>query len=105
MVKLIAMYERPEDEAAFFEHYDTVHAPLARKVPGLEKLVVNRVYADAFGREPRYVLIAEMHFPNRETFDAAMKSPENRALGADLMGFAKGIVTVLFADSADTTEG
>lgn len=105
MVKLIAMYERPEDEAAFFEHYDNVHAPLARKVPGLEKLVVNRVYADAFGREPRYVLIAEMHFPDRETFDAAMKSPENRALGADLMGFAKGIVTVLFADSADTTEG
>lgn len=101
MVKLIALYERPEDEAAFFEHYENVHAPLARKVPGLEKLVVNRVYADAFGREPRHVLIAEMHFPDRATFDAAMRSEENRALGKDLMGFAKGIVTVLFADSSE----
>ena len=100
MVKLIALYEKPENEDAFFEHYDNVHAPLAREVPGLQRMVVNRVYADAFGREPRYVLIAEMHFPDRETFDAAMKSPENRALGADLMSFAKGIVTVLFADSS-----
>lgn len=101
MVKLIAMYEKPENEAAFFEHYETVHAPLAQKVPGLQKLVMNRVYADAFGREPRYVLIAEMHFPDRATFDAAMKSPENRALGQDLMSFAKGIVTVLFADAEE----
>lgn len=101
MVKLIAMYEKPENEAAFFEHYETVHAPLAQKVPGLQKLVMNRVYADAFGREPRYVLIAEMHFPDRTTFDAAMKSPENRALGQDLMSFAKGIVTVLFADAEE----
>lgn len=101
MVKLIAMYEKPENEAAFFEHYENVHAPLAQKVPGLQKLVMNRVYADAFGREPRYVLIAEMHFPDRATFDAAMKSPENRALGQDLMSFAKGIVTVLFADAEE----
>ncbi len=101
MVKLIAMYERPENEQEFFEHYDKVHAPLARRVPGLTKLVVNRVYADAFGKEPRYVLLAEMHFPDREAFDSAMRSPENRALGADLMGFAKGIVTVLFADSSE----
>ena len=101
MVKLIAMYEKPENEAAFFEHYETVHAPLAQKVPGLQKLVMNRVYADAFGREPRYVLIAEMHFPDRATFDAAMKSPEHRALGQDLMSFAKGIVTVLFADAEE----
>ncbi|MFA5595386.1 MAG: EthD family reductase [Trueperaceae bacterium] len=102
MVKLIAMYEKPENEAAFFEHYENVHAPLAQKVPGLQKLVMNRVYADAFGREPRYVLIAEMHFPDRTTFDAAMKSPENRALGQDLMSFAKGIVTVLFADAEES---
>lgn len=99
MVKLIALYERPADEAAFFAHYEQVHTPLAKKVPGLSALVANRVTADAFGGEPKYVFIAEMHFPDRATFDAAMRSPENRALGADLMSFAKGIVTVLFADS------
>lgn len=103
MVKLIALYRRPDDEAAFLEHYERVHTPLAMAVPGLQRLVLNRVTADAFGGEPPYFLIAEMHFPDRSTFDAAMRSPENRALGKDLMGFAKGIVTVLFADE-DTTE-
>ncbi|MCH4150545.1 MAG: EthD family reductase [Sphingobium sp.] len=98
-VKLIALYKRPEDEKAFLDHYENVHAPLARKVPGLEKLVVNRVTGSPMG-EAEYFLIAEMHFPDRATFDAAMASEENRAAGKDLMSFAKGMVTILFAEDA-----
>jgi len=98
-VKLIALYKRPEDEKAFLDHYENVHAPLARKVPGLEKLVVNRVTGSP-RVEAEYFLIAEMHFPDRATFDAAMASEENRAAGKDLMSFAKGMVTILFAEDA-----
>lgn len=98
-VKLIALYKRPEDENAFLDHYENVHAPLARKVPGLEKLVVNRVTGSPMG-EAEYFLIAELHFPDRATFDAAMASEENRAAGKDLMSFAKGMVTILFAEDA-----
>lgn len=98
-VKLIALYKRPEDENAFLDHYENVHAPLARKVPGLEKLVVNRVTGSPMG-EAEYFLIAELHFPDRATFDAAMASEENRAAGKDLMSFAKGLVTILFAEDA-----
>ena len=50
------------------------------------------------GGEPAYFLIAELHFPDRETFDAAMASPENAAAGKDLMSFAKGLVTLLVAE-------
>jgi len=100
-VKLFALYDRPDDPAAFFKHYETVHAPLVKKTPGLQSFVLNRVTADAFGGEPRYVLIAEMTYPDRATFEAAMKSPENAAVGQDLMSFAKGKVSVLVADSAE----
>lgn len=99
MVKLIALYERPDDVEAFLEHYREVHTPLVLELPGLERLVVDRVTADAFGGEPRYFLIAEMHFADRAALDAALKSPQNRALGQDVMRFAKGLVTVLIADS------
>jgi hypothetical protein len=34
-------------------------------------------------------------------FDTAMKSPENKAVGQDLMGFAKGKVRILVADSLE----
>jgi uncharacterized protein (TIGR02118 family) len=96
-VKLLALYKTPEDEAAFLSHYENVHAPLARAVPGLERLVVNRVTGSPMG-DPELFLIAEMHFPDRATFDAAMRSEENRATGKDLMTFAKGLVTILFVE-------
>jgi len=99
-VKIIAIYDRPDDPEAFFRHYETVHAPLVKKTPGLQSFVLNRVIEDMFGGEPPYVLIAEMTYPNRAAFDAAMKSPENQAVGQDLMSFAKGKVRVVVADSA-----
>jgi len=99
-VKLIVLYDAPDDPETFFEHYETVHAPLVKKTPGLQSFVLNRVTEDAFGGKPRYALIAEMTYPDRAAFDAAMKSPENQAAGQDLMTFAKGTVTVLVADSA-----
>ena len=99
MYKFIALYQKPDDLPAFFEHYDKVHAPLARKVPGIRKLVVNRITGNAFGGDPPYVLIAEMHFDSKEDFDAAMRSDENRAAGKDAMQFAKGLITGLIAES------
>tara|TARA_R110000782_G_scaffold78276_8_gene155538 strand:- start:202027 stop:202329 length:303 start_codon:yes stop_codon:yes gene_type:complete len=96
-VKLLALYKKPEDEAAFMDHYENVHAPLAKKVPGLEKLVVNKVTGSPMG-DPELFLIAEMHFPDRATFQVAMASEENKAAGKDLMSFAKGLVTILFVE-------
>ena len=101
VVKLIAIYDSPDDPIAFFHHYETVHAPLVKKTPGLQSFVLNRVTGEIVGGSLSYTLIAEMTFPDRATFDAAMKSPENEAVGQDLMSFAKGKVTVVVADSAE----
>lgn len=99
-VKIFAIYDRPDDPDAFFTHYEQVHAPLVKKTPGLQSFVLNRVTEEVFGGEPRYVLIAEMTYADRTAFEAAMKSPENQAVGQDLMSFAKGKVRIVVADSA-----
>jgi uncharacterized protein (TIGR02118 family) len=99
-VKLIAIYDRPDDPEAFFKHYETVHAPLVKKTPGLQSFVLNRVTEDLVGGRPSYALIAEMTYPDRATLEAAMKSPENEAVAQDLMSFAKGKVSVVVADSS-----
>jgi uncharacterized protein (TIGR02118 family) len=101
-VKLIVLYERPDDPEAFFRHYETVHAPLVRKTPGLQSFVLNRITDDLLGGTPAYALIAEMTYADRATFDAAMRSPENQAAGQDLMRFAKGKVRILVADSPES---
>ena len=97
--KLIVIYDQPENAAAFFKHYEQVHSPLVKKTPGLQRLVLNRIAGAIFGGAAPYIAIAEMDYPDRETFDAAMKSSENQAVGKDLMSFAKGKVKVLIAQS------
>ena len=78
MIKLVALFKRPEDVEAFDAHYDDIHAPLMSRVPGLERLEVTR-NLKAFRGEPEYYLIAEMYFRDQESFDMAMASDENRA--------------------------
>ena len=98
MIKLVALFKRPEDVEAFDAHYDDTHAPLMRQVPGLERLEVTR-NLQAFRGEPEYYLIAEMYFKDKESFDAAMASEENRTAGKDLMSFARNYVTMLYGET------
>ena len=95
MLKFIALYKQPADEAAFLKHYAEVHTPLVLKTPGLSRLEVTRLTRNPMGGEAAYFLMAEMYYPDLDTYKAAMKSPENAAAGKDLMGFAGDLVTLL----------
>jgi uncharacterized protein (TIGR02118 family) len=97
MIKLVALFKRPDDVETFDQHYEGVHAPLMRKVPGLERMEVVR-NLKAFRGEPEHYLIAEMYFRDQASFDAAMASEENRAAGKDLMSFARGYVTLVYGE-------
>lgn len=96
-VKLVAVYSTPNDKAAFDAHYDNVHTPLAKAVPGLSDLRVTRAKAKLMGDTDIY-LIAELVFPDQPTFDAAMASNENKDAGRDLANFAKGKVSLFVAE-------
>jgi uncharacterized protein (TIGR02118 family) len=97
MVKLIALYRTPEDVQAFDAHYDGIHLPLIRKTPGLRKLEVTRIDGSPIG-ESKYHLMAEMYYDNLDAMNAANASPEGRAAGKDLMGFARDVVTLFFGE-------
>ncbi|MBX5444799.1 EthD family reductase [Sphaerobacter sp.] len=101
MIRVVALYKQPEDVEGFMRHYQELHTPLVRKIPGLAGLEVTRITADAFGGEAPYFLMAVMTFPDRETFDAAMRSEENRAVAKDVMGFARGLVTVMVGEDVE----
>ena len=99
MTKFIALYKQPEDAAAFDAHYNTVHTPLVLKTPGLLQLEATKITGSPMGASP-YYMIAEMSFADADAFKAASASPEWRAAGKDLMGFAGSIVTLLVGESA-----
>ena len=100
MYKLIAFFTKPDNVEEFDKHYDEVHAPLMRKVPGLVRLEVSRNLR-AFSGEAPYYLIAEMHFADKDAFKAAMASEENKAAGKDVMGFAGKLVTMVHGEFGD----
>src|SRR5688500_10177317 len=97
VIKLVALFKRPQDVEEFDRHYTETHAPLMARVPVLERMEVTR-NLQAFRGEPEYYLIAEMYFRDRESFDAAMASEENRAAGKDLMSFAREYVTMFYGE-------
>ena len=101
MYKLIALFTKPDNVEEFDKHYDEVHAPLMKKVPGLERLVVSRNLR-AFGGDAPYYLIAEMHFADKEAFKAAMASEENKAAGKDVMGFAGKLVSMVHGEFSES---
>ncbi|HEY6952401.1 MAG TPA: EthD family reductase [Bacteroidota bacterium] len=97
MIKLIAMYKTPKDQAAFDSHYEHVHTPLVRKIPGLRKLEVARITGAPIG-EAQHYLIAEMYFDDQESMQKSLGSPEGKATARDLAGFAGSIVTMFYAE-------
>lgn len=97
MIKLVALYRKPADVAAFDKHYDEVHTPLTKKYPNLRKLEITRVTGAPIG-EAKFHLMAEMYWDNKDEMDKALASPEGRAVVKDLMSFAADIVVVFFGE-------
>ena len=98
MTKLTVLYGIPTDPAAFDEHYRSVHAPLAKKIPNLEGFAANRVIATADGSAPQHHLVAELVFKDMATFGASMGSPEGKAAADDVANFATGGVVMLISE-------
>jgi len=69
------------------------HAPLAKKMPGLRKYVVN-VVRPSPGREPLYHGVVELWFDDVAAMKKAFISPEGIATQKDTDAFATGLTTL-----------
>lgn len=98
MVKLIALYRQPEDQQTFDTHYTEVHTPLAKKMPGLEKIEVTKMLGTPMGTEAEYYLMAEMYFASEDVLKSSMSSTDGRAAAKDLMGFAGKLVSMIIGE-------
>ena len=83
MYKAIGVWSWPADEdlAAFEEHYENVHYPLAEKLPGVRRITVLKGGENA--RESGVYCLAEVYFDDRAAFDSAAASKEWEAMAAD----------------------
>lgn len=103
MVKLVVLYRKPADteRAAFDKAYFETHVPLAKKIPNVRRMEISRITGAPRG-ESEFYLIAELYFDDKAALDAAMASPENMEAGKNLMSFARGLGTFMFAEDVAT---
>ncbi len=97
MVRLVALYNRPENPEAFDSHYRTTHEPIIRRYPGLRDMRTIRTDGVA-GRAPAFYLMAEMIFESRADLDMALSSEAGAESARDLRNFAQAGVTLFIAD-------
>ncbi|KTR87195.1 EthD family reductase [Leucobacter chromiiresistens] len=88
--QLLVLYPEPADRAAFEQHYRDVHLPLCAQLPGVRDIS----FAIAIDRSP-YFAVFSAAFDDAEALQAALDSPEGRAVAADVPRYATGGATVI----------
>ena len=85
MYKIVAIWGAPKDSdiEAFEKHYREVHVPLARKVPGLKKLILTRIDSGLEGAKPPFYRVAELYFDSEQALEKAHHAPEWTAMRQD----------------------
>lgn len=96
MVKLVILYKKPADEAAFEEGYAD-NLALLERLPKLVRRQANMVLGSPRGSSP-YYRILELYFEDFETMDAAMTSKQGAEAGRDLIKYAGDLVELVFVD-------
>ena len=92
--QLTVLYHQPDDTAAFDAHYESTHAPLAKKIAGLRHYSAVHPAPGPGGTPAAEYLVATLVFDDEAAFGAGMSSAEGRAAGDDIGSFATGGVTM-----------
>ena len=102
MHRITIQYGAPADPAAFDQHYQEVHVPLAGRIPGLRRYTVSR--PRGLGGSAPY-LVAELWFDDADSLKAALRSPEMAAAGADAQGLDVASMTMFTGAVEDVLAG
>jgi uncharacterized protein (TIGR02118 family) len=92
MITLLKKKETLSDQE-FSKYWLEKHAPLAKKMPGLRKYVVNVVKRPP-NREPDYNGVVELWFDDIEGMKKAFSSTEGLATQKDTENFASKLTTL-----------
>jgi uncharacterized protein (TIGR02118 family) len=101
MARLVVMYRKPEDVAAFDKYYFETHVPIAKKIPGLRKYEVSRGPVATPVGPSDFHLIATLHFDDLAAVQGAFASPEGQAAAADVQKFAQAGVDMIFFEERE----
>ena len=101
MAKIVALYKKPANVAAFDSYYFSTHVPKAKKLPGLRRYEVSSGPVTSAQGDSPYHLVAVLGFDSLASIQAALGSPDGKAVADDLAEFAQAGVELLMFDSKE----
>lgn len=101
MAKLVALYKKPLNAAAFNAYYFATHVPIAKKISGLRRYEVSAGPVGTPQGESPYHLAAVLSFDSLDAIKRGLSSPEGQAVAGDLANFAQAGVELLVFESKD----
>jgi uncharacterized protein (TIGR02118 family) len=100
MVRLLVLYDMPENPEAFDRHYSEIHIPLVKRLPGLLRYTVSRNISGARDGK-KFYLVAELDWESMEAMQAAMSSEIGKETTADVPKFASSGATIMTYEVAE----
>ncbi len=101
MAKVLALYKKPADVAAFDAYYYQNHVPLAKTLPGLRSYEVSVGPVGTPAGEASLHLVAILGFDSVAAVQAALTSPAGLATAGDLGNFAQAGVELLVFETKE----
>ncbi|WP_354682609.1 EthD family reductase [Cupriavidus necator] len=101
MAKLVVLYKKPADQAAFDSYYFSTHVPIAKKIAGVRCYEVSSGPVASPGGDSPFHLVAVLTFDSLAALRQAMASPEGAATATDLANFAQAGVDMLIFDTKE----
>jgi uncharacterized protein (TIGR02118 family) len=99
MARLVLLYSKPADAAAFDAYYFDKHVPLAKTLPGLRSYEVSAGPVGTPQGPSALHLIATLTFDSMAAIGAAFASKEGQATVADVANFGQAGVQILMSET------
>jgi uncharacterized protein (TIGR02118 family) len=100
--KIVVIYPRPLDEAAFEQAYKSAHLPmLEEKLRGLSRVVATRVVSSPQG-DPKTYRLAELHFSSMEVLNECLQSDGARTVFEHAAAISTGGKPILLICEEET---
>ncbi len=98
--KLVVMYPKPKDPAAFDSYFRGTHMPLVKKMPGLGAHSFGPSTGPDGGEGP-YFWIFVGTWDSKDALGAALSSPEGQAAVADIPNYSPDAPTIAVIDATE----
>src|ERR1700719_4020651 len=101
-VKLVVIYPRPKDVAAFENIYQTEHVPLAvARLAGKTKIVATKILGSPQGTPPFY-RVAEVYFPSMQALEECAASDGGKEALAHAVKISSGGTPIFLVAEEET---